>query len=183
MDFWSVTFVSLSAGLVLTIGGALVIYMGSLVKSAYQLKIEIKGDVEEAFRRLEGDVEKKIRKVKHELVEEVDKIKVALQTDNQRKISEMLDGFSKRLSACETALASDRTEIGTVLEGLRRDVTVLDQRLRFVRREQKATREPQGVGATLEAAEAASDTASSTEGEADIPPADTDGDMATSGTA
>lgn len=141
MEFWTVTLVSLSAGLVLTIGGALVIYMGSLVKSAYQLKIEIKSDVEEGLHRLEDEVEKKIRWVKRDLVEEVDKIKVAMQTDNQRKISEMLDGFVKRLVACETALTNDRSEIGSALEALRQDVTVLDHRLRFVRREQKAAQQ------------------------------------------
>jgi hypothetical protein len=138
MEFWTVTLVGLAAGLVLVIGGALVIYMGSLVKSAYQLKIEIKSEVDEGQRRLEEEVEKKIRWIKRDLVEEVDKVKDAMQTDNQRKIQEILAGFITRLTVCEESLLTDRTETAKLLEGLRNDVIVLDQRLRLVRREQKA---------------------------------------------
>lgn len=138
MEFWTVTLVGLAAGLVLVIGGALVIYMGALVKSAYQLKIQIKSDVDDGLRRLEEEVEKKIRLVKRDLVEEVDKVKTAMQTDNQRKIQESLDGFINRLTACEGALVNDRTEAAKLFEALRNDVMVLDQRLRYIRREQKA---------------------------------------------
>lgn len=188
MEFWTVTLVSLSAGIVLVIGGALVIYMGSLVKSAYQLKIEIKNDVEEGQRRIEEEVEKKIRWVKRDLVEEVDKIKVALQTDNQRKIAEMLDVFVKRLTACETTLNQHVGEAGNLLESLRQDVTVLDQRLRFVRREQKAALQ-KGTGgeAAAEGAVAANGDslpAHEIPDEPDImPPPETGVDMAASGNA
>ncbi len=146
MEFWSVTLVGLAAGLVLVIGGALVIYMGSLVKSAYQLKIEIKSDVDEGLRRLEEEVEKKIRWVKRDLVEEVDKVKTAMQTDNQRKIAEVLDGFIKRLTACEAALLNERSETTNAFESLRNDVTVLDQSLRFVCGEQKAAQPTAAAG-------------------------------------
>lgn len=149
MEFWTVTIVGLAAGLVLVIGGALVVYMGSLVKSAYQLKIEIKADVNEGLRRLEEEVEKKIRWVKRDLVEEVDKVKAAMQTDNQRKISDVLDGFVNRLTACEAALLNDRTEVSKLIEGLRNDITVLDQRQRFMRREQKAS-QPAAISDTEE---------------------------------
>ncbi len=151
MEFWTVSIIGLAAGLILVIGGALVIYMGSLVKSAYQLKIEIKADVDGGLRRLEEEVEKKIRWVKRDLVEEVDKVKTALQTDNQRKISEVLDGFINRLAACEGALLNDRTEVAKHFEDLRNDVTVLDQRLRFMRREQKAA-QPAAAGGAEEIA-------------------------------
>ncbi len=117
MEFWTVALVSLAAGLVLVIGAALVIYMGSLVKSAYQLKIEIKSEVDEGQKRLEEEVEKKIRWIKRDLVEEIEKSKTALQSDNQRKIGESLDGFIKRLTACEEILQGDWGEVAKSVEG------------------------------------------------------------------
>jgi hypothetical protein len=139
MEFWAVILVGLAGGLILVIGGAFVVYMGGLVKSAYQLKVEIKTETDAKQKQLEEEVEKKLRWVKRDLIEEVDKVKTAMQIDNQRKISETLDVFITRLSACEEALLHDRTEATKLLEALRNDVTILGQRFRLLRREQKAS--------------------------------------------
>lgn len=141
MEFWTVTLISVAAGLVLVIGGALVVYMGSLVKSAYQLKIEIQGEMADGQRKVEEDVDKKLRWIKRDLVEEVEKIKGGLQADSQRRIAEMAAAIDKRLAEAAEEWRRDRAETLKVLEGLRHDMVILDQRQRSLRREQRASTE------------------------------------------
>lgn len=137
MEFWTVTLISLAAGVVIVIGGALVWYMGSLVKSAYQLKIDMKADMEAGRKRIEDDVEKKMRLIKRDIVDEVEKIKTALQTDAQRRMNEIADTLGKRLTEVIEEWRVQQDETAKLLEGLRHDITVLDQRQRNLRREQK----------------------------------------------
>ena len=138
MEYWTVTLVCLAAGFIIVIGGSLVSYMGSLVKSAYQLKIEMRAEMDEGQKKIEDAVDKKVRWIKRDLVEEVEKTKTAMQTDNQRKINEFIGTINKRLADCEGAVSRDRLEANNLFEGLRHDITVLDQRYRNFRREQAA---------------------------------------------
>jgi len=163
MDLWVITLISLVAGLVLVIGGALVVYMGSLVKSAYQLKIEIKSDMDEGLRKIEEDTDKKSRWIKRDLVEEVEKIKGNVTAENQRKFAELADTLAKRLAEAEEVGRRDRAEIVKLIEGLRRDVMTLDQRMRTLRRDQTA--KPGEPSAEADTASAAAPKA------ADAPPA------------
>ncbi len=145
MDFWTVTLISLIAGLILVIGGALVIYMGSLVKSAYELKVEIQSDVDEGLRRVEEETDKKSRWIKRDLVEEIEKIKTNLTTDNTRRFNELMEGANARMSQLEETIKRERETSARVIEGLRHDVMVLDQRLRAMKRGQKAEDEAQAT--------------------------------------
>ncbi len=148
MEFWTVTLISLAAGIVIVIGGALVWYMGSLVKSAYQLKIDMQADMEAGRKRIEDDVEKKMRLIKRDIVDEVEKIKTALQTDAQRRMNEIADTLGKRLTEVIEEWRVQHDETARLLEGLRHDITVLDQRQRNLRREQKpvAGEQPPAAG-------------------------------------
>jgi hypothetical protein len=138
MAFWAVMLISLAAGLVLVIGGALVLYMGALIKNAYQLKIEIKAEMEEEQRRIEQEADKKLRWMKRDLIEEVEKTKAAIHADNQRKIADLADSVTKRVVAQEELLRLEHAELTKQFDGLRQDIVVLDQRFRALRREQRA---------------------------------------------
>ncbi|MDR3436929.1 hypothetical protein [Telmatospirillum sp.] len=142
MEVSTIVLVSFVAGLVLVIGAALVVYVGSLVKSAYQIKIQMKSEIEDGQKRQEEELGKQIRWVKRDLVEEIEKSKLALQTDNTRKIAESLEGFVKRLASCEQVLEKERTETAAILQGVRHDLTTLDKRQRQMRRDQKAAAAP-----------------------------------------
>lgn len=137
MGFWSITLIGLVAGLILVIGGALVVHMGSLVKNAYELKVEIKSDVEEGQKRIEAEVDKRLKWIKHDLIEDLEKSKAAIETTTQRQLSESLLAMDKRLAELTEGLAKDRADYGKVLEGLRTDIMVLDQRIKNLRRETK----------------------------------------------
>jgi len=142
MTFWSVALISLVIGLFLVIGGALVVYMGSLVKSAYEIKVEIQSDLEAGLKKIEEETEKKIRWIKRDVVEEVDKIKSGMASDNQRRLAELTENLGSRVAALEAAQKQGQPEFSKALEALRQDIISLDQRTKAMRREQKPAEAP-----------------------------------------
>ena len=138
MSFWTVTLVSLAIGLLLVIGGSLVVYMGSLVKNAYELKVEIQNDMEAGLKRIEEESEKKTRWIKRDLIEEIEKLKSSLSTDNQRKFGEMTEGLVKSVAELEQTHKRDRQEMIKVIDALRQDIMTLDQRLKSLKRDAQA---------------------------------------------
>lgn len=138
MNFWTILLLSLAAGGILIIGGGIMMYMGSLVKSAYQIKVEIRSEMEEGIRRLDEDMDKKSKWIKRDLVEEIDKMKSAVQSDNSKRFNEYLETINKRLMDFESSVTRDRNELLKVIENHRQTITNLDQRLRALKREQKA---------------------------------------------
>jgi hypothetical protein len=135
MSFWTVILVSLVLGLLLVIGGTLVSYMGSLVKNAYTLKVEIQAEMEAGLKRAEEESDKRTKWIKRDLVEEIDKLKSAVSTDNQRKFAELADELTKKVEELEQAHKRDRQEMVRVIDALRQDVMTLDQRLKSLRRD------------------------------------------------
>ena len=135
MSFWTVTLISLAIGLLLVIGGSLVVYMGSLVKNAYELKVEIQNDMEAGLKRIEEESEKKTRWIKRDLIEEIEKLKSSLSTDNQRKFGEMTEGLVKSVAELEQTHKRDRQEMIKVIDALRQDIMTLDQRLKSLKRD------------------------------------------------
>jgi cell division protein FtsX len=138
MSFWTVTLISLAIGLLLVIGGSLVVYMGSLVKNAYELKVEIQNDMEAGLKRIEEESEKKTRWIKRDLIEEIEKLKSSLSTDNQRKFGEMTEGLVKSVAELEQTHKRDRQEMIKVIDALRQDIMTLDQRLKSLKRDAQA---------------------------------------------
>lgn len=157
MSFWTVILVSLALGLLLVIGGTLVSYMGSLVKNAYTLKVEIQSEMEAGLKRAEEESDKRTKWIKRDLVEEIEKLKSAVSTDNQRKFGELADELTKKVEELEQAHKRDRQEMVRVIDALRQDVMTLDQRLKSLRRD-------------VPAAPAAPTSAPETEAAAALPP-------------
>lgn len=142
MSFWTVILISLAIGLLLVIGGSLVVYMGSLVKNAYELKVEIQSDMEAGLKRIEEESEKKTRWIKRDLIEEIEKLKSSLSTDNQRKFGEITEGLVKSVAEMEQTHKRDRQEMIKVIDALRQDIMTLDQRMKSLKRDAAAPSAP-----------------------------------------
>ena len=48
----------LAAGVVLVVGGGLMMYMSNLVRSAYEIKVQINNDVDERLGKMAEDLDK-----------------------------------------------------------------------------------------------------------------------------
>jgi chromosome segregation ATPase len=137
MSFSAVMIISLAAGVILVVGGGLMMYMGNLVRSAYELKVQINSEVDERLTKMAEELDKKSRWIKRDLLEEIDKIKVALQSDNARKFQELAEPVLKRLGEYEELLRHERAEWVKAVESDRQNINTLDQKIRALRRELK----------------------------------------------
>lgn len=136
MSAWSIIAISLAAGVVLVIGGSLMAYMSSLVKNAYQLKIELNAELDDRLRRMDEDIDKKSKWIKRDLLEEIDKIRTALALENNRKFTEFSEQTARKVAEIEENARRERTELIKTLENLRQTIALQDQKLKALRREQ-----------------------------------------------
>lgn len=130
MGFSTVLIISLAAGAILIVGGGLMMYMANLVKSAYEIKVQINTDVEERLTKMGEDLDKKSRWIKRDLLEEIEKIKVALQTDNARKMEELSAPLLARMESFDAQLRNERVEWVKAIEADRVAIAGLDSRLK-----------------------------------------------------
>lgn len=131
--------ISLSAGVVLVVGGGLVMYMANLVHSAYELKVQINTEVDERLNRMAEEMDKKSRWIKRDLLEEIEKIKIALQTDNARKIQELSAPLLQRIEEYDALLRSDHDQWVKAIESDRQMLVALDNRTKSLIRKIRKT--------------------------------------------
>lgn len=141
MGFSTVLIIAFAAGAILVVGGGLMVYMGNLVRSAYEIKVQINTEVEERLTKMGEDLDKKSRWIKRDLLEEIGKIKEAMQVDNARKIGELADPLVKRIEALESLVKSSHTDLVKAIESDRASIAALDQKMKAVRA-QPAAKDP-----------------------------------------
>lgn len=130
MGFSTVLIISLAAGVILIVGGGLMMYMANLVKSAYEIKVQINTDVEDRLTKMGEDLDKKSRWIKRDLLEEIEKIKAAVQSDNARKLEELAGPLMARVQQFEQMLVGERAEWVKAVEADRAAIAALETRLK-----------------------------------------------------
>ncbi|WP_142847638.1 hypothetical protein [Telmatospirillum sp. J64-1] len=136
MGPWGIILISLGAAIILVIGGGLIIYMASLVKSAYQLKLELNAEMDARTLRMEEELDKKTRWIKRELAEEIEKARNSLALETDRRLNEMAVQMEQRLTEVDEMHRRNHLEMIKLLENHRQGITTLDQKLRQLRRDQ-----------------------------------------------
>ncbi len=154
MGISSILIISLAAGVVLVVGGGVMMYMANLVKSAYEIKVQINSDVDERLTKIGDDLDKKSRWIKRDLIEEIEKIRVALATDNARKFQELTEPLTKRLDGLEQMLHGERGEWVKAVEADRHLLGDVDGRIKALRRDIKRVEDRLGMASSSEAAPA-----------------------------
>ncbi|MCR6630843.1 MAG: hypothetical protein NVV74_12790 [Magnetospirillum sp.] len=130
MGFSTVLIISLAAGVILIVGGGLMMYMANLVKSAYDIKVQINTDVEDRLTKMGEDLDKKSRWIKRDLLEEIEKIKVAMQTENARKLEELCGSLVAKVDGFEALLRNERVEWVKAIEADRAAIAGVDARIK-----------------------------------------------------
>ena len=145
MGVSAILVLSLAAGVVLVVGGGLMMYMANLVRSAYEIKVQINNDVDERLTKMAEDLDKKSRWIKRDLLEEFDKIKVAFATENATKVGALAEPLAKKIEAVDQALRAERNEWLKAVESDRQNITALDARLKQMRRDLKKVEDRLGL--------------------------------------
>lgn len=129
MDTVSLAGVALLIAFVAVFAVVVVSYMSSLVKNAYQIKIEIRSEMEDGLRRMSDDSEKWVRMTKRDLLDEVARARVILENENTRHFSELAEAMKKQLGDLEETAKRDRAKLAVVQEETR--VRLDDMRARI----------------------------------------------------
>ncbi|SEH37503.1 hypothetical protein SAMN04244559_01977 [Magnetospirillum fulvum] len=144
MSMSSVIIVSLAAAVILVIGGGLVMYMSSLVKNAYELKVQISADIDARLGKMAEDLDKKSRWIKRDLIEEIEKIKVALETENGRKFEALALPLNNSLEGINAQVRRDRAEWSAAIERDRLLIAQLESQIDALRGDLKSPSSPSG---------------------------------------
>jgi hypothetical protein len=130
MGFSTVLIISLAAGVILVVGGGLMMYMANLVKSAYEIKVQINSEVEERLSKMGEDLDKKSKWIKRDLLEDIDRVKTNLFTENSSKLNDMTAPLLGRVEALEQGLKAERAEWQKAVDADRATIAALEARLR-----------------------------------------------------
>jgi len=133
MSMSSVVIISLAAAVILVIGGGFVMYMANLVKSAYELKVQIGADIDSRLGKMAEDLDKKSRWIKRDLIEEIEKIKIAVETENARKFEMLALPLTNSVEAADAQIRRDRAEWVSAIEQNRVLIAQLDSQIEGLR--------------------------------------------------
>jgi hypothetical protein len=68
---------------------ALVGYLSSLVKNAYQIKVEMRADLEEGLKKMDDELNKRSKWLKREMIDEMEKIRAGIASETAKRQVEM----------------------------------------------------------------------------------------------
>lgn len=122
MSFAAVLGIALVIGTTLILGIAIVSYVSSLAKSAYELKVEMRRDLDDGLKAMEAEVARALKWARGELAGEVEKSRALMTEDLERRQAEIEARLAADLDAREAAWAAER-------EGLKTEIALLEDRL------------------------------------------------------
>lgn len=127
MSYMSLTLVTVGVAAVVILGFFLISYMSNLVKNAYQIKVEMRSDMEANFRKIEDELTKKSKWMRAELGEDVTKLKGSLELDNERRIVAIETRLKETIAQLDEMMRADRQDLRQGLETLSRRLAGMDQ--------------------------------------------------------
>jgi cell division protein FtsX len=167
MELVTLIGITVALALVLILVGAMVNYMSSLVKSAYQIKVELRNELESSLKDMAVDIDRRAKGLKRDLVEEANKVREGLETANRNRFEELK---SNLIALTNEAQEAQSKEMNSVVEG----ITILAARLAVLEQESEARKDmARRAREKKEAAEPVVETASDAVGEG-LPPANVD---------
>lgn len=96
MDAFSIVSISAFVTVAVFLVGLLISYMASLIRSAYQIKVELRNDVDCALGEMHVQMEQRTKAMRREVGEESGKVRAALEARTQETLAEIrqdLDAF------------------------------------------------------------------------------------------
>src|SRR5579862_2967558 len=121
--------------LFVVIGCILVVFLGYLVRSAYDMRIGLKSQLDRGLRSVEEDSAKKARALRHELGAEIERARAAIFEDGRRRVSEAIAALDKRHAEFESSVRQERIQVTVSLDTLRDELAEIGRRIDELERE------------------------------------------------
>lgn len=122
MSFAAVLGIALVIGTTIILGIAIVSYVSSLAKSAYELKVEMRRELDDGLKNLESEVSRALKWARGELAGEIDKSRALMAEDLERRQRDIDARIAAEFAAREAGWATER-------EALHTEITLLEDRL------------------------------------------------------
>ena len=121
--------------LLVVIGAIMAVFMGYIVRTAYELKIDMKARFDKNLRLIDEESNKKARGLRQELGADIERARAALFEDARRKLGEATVEMGKRESEFQAAVRQERVQLTVALDSLRDEVAALHSRMDELERE------------------------------------------------
>ena len=118
MSFAAVLGITLVLVTVVVLGVTLVTYLSSLARSAYELKVELRREMEDGLKRIEAETTRQTKFARGELMAEIERCRTATNDDIERRHAE----YQTAALARETIWVEER-------DALAANVGLLEDRL------------------------------------------------------
>ncbi len=130
MTFVTLMGIALAIGTAVILGIALVSYMSSLARSAYELKVEMRKDLDDGIKHVETEMIKQTKWARGDLMAEVERTRTAMLEDLARRQQEVEAAFAAELKKRDETRAAEHEALTTAVADLGERVALLEQRLR-----------------------------------------------------
>lgn len=127
MDYMTLTVVTIGVAAVVVLGFFLISYMSNLVKNAYQIKVEMRNDMEANFRKIEDELTKKSKWMRAELGEDVSKMKTSVETENDRRLTIIETRLKETVAQLDDLVRGDRQDTRQAMESVLRRLGTIEQ--------------------------------------------------------
>lgn len=154
----AVTAIVIGLALAIVFVAALINYVSSLVRNAYQIKVEIRADMEAGMKDLAADMDKKSKWIKSEILEEVSRARMAIEDEQKKRVTDTRKSLADEIEALKKAHATEKAALVQQLNELNAKLTALSDRYeRVLEKAREATRAPapEPVAETPEATDGA----------------------------
>ncbi|MGE4527096.1 MAG: hypothetical protein AB7D00_01905 [Rhodospirillaceae bacterium] len=128
MSFAAILGIALVIGTAIILGIALVSYMSSLARSAYELKVEMRKDLDDGIKRVEAEMIKQTKWARGDLMAEVERSRTAMLEDLARRTEALHAALAAEALQREAAATAERAEISMTLSQLAERIDALEAR-------------------------------------------------------
>ncbi|MFN3075271.1 MAG: hypothetical protein ABT940_00030 [Alphaproteobacteria bacterium] len=144
MSTLTISIFTVGLALLVIFGIVMINHVSALVKNAYQIKVEIRSEMEDGLSAIAHEMEQKARAIRQDMQSEATRIKTMLEADNQKQFAEMDTALKTKLSALEEVIRQDRVKFVKAIDEMQQMLRDHEQSLRTWKRDQKAaTRTPE----------------------------------------
>ncbi|WP_337996244.1 hypothetical protein [Oleispirillum naphthae] len=146
MSFAAVLGIALVIGTAVILGIALVSYMSSLARSAYELKVEMRKDLDDGIKRVEAEMIKQTKWARGDLMAEVERSRATMLEDLARRAEALRAALAAEALHREAAATAERAEISMTLTRIAERIGALEARTARLRL-RDMTKEPEAAPA------------------------------------
>jgi len=128
MTFSSAVAIALFLGVTIILGITVIGYMSSLVRSAYEIKVTMREDLDEGLNRLETEITRQAKWARGEILGEVEKSRTQLMADLEQRQKAGGEALSADLEARAAAWAAERQTLNDTIARLGARLSALESR-------------------------------------------------------